>query len=180
MLVNVCLDDIFWTVEHFVTKFGIVMQCHKPKLSYRLFFFFYSLQGQGHSKGSCDQNMTFYYIFRTADSLAIKLGLMTYHHKPECLVKEVGTLHSRSRSQQSVKISMFVQMVSSKPQNILLPNLVWWCIIVRLSVMQKDWFAIFKVKVSARAHMIKIWQFLLSFWTADSFAARLALIAHYH
>ena len=34
--------------------------------------------------------------------------------------------------------------------------------------MQKGWFAIFKVKVTARAHMIRIWQFLLCFlncWT---------------
>ena len=56
---------------------------------------------------------------------------------------------------------MFVQKISSKPPNILLPNLVLWCSILSWSVMQKDWFAIFKVKVTARAYMIIIWQFLL-------------------
>ena len=52
-------------------------------------------------------------------------------------------------------------MISFKPLNILFPNVVLWCIIMSQSVMQKDWFAIFKVTVTARAHMIKIWQFLL-------------------
>ena len=31
MLVNVCLDDIFRTTEHFVAKPGMVMQHHKPE-----------------------------------------------------------------------------------------------------------------------------------------------------
>ena len=30
MSVNVCPDDIFWTVEHFLTKLGMFMQHHKP------------------------------------------------------------------------------------------------------------------------------------------------------
>ena len=51
-------------------------------------------------------------------------------------------------------------MISSKPPNILFPNLVLWCIIMNRSVRQKDCFAIFKVKFTARAQMIKIWQFL--------------------
>ena len=29
--VNVCLDDIFWTAEHFVTKLGMVMQHDEPE-----------------------------------------------------------------------------------------------------------------------------------------------------
>ena len=37
------------------------------------------------------------------------------------------------------------------------------------SVMQKDCFAIFKVKATARAHMIKIWQFLLYLLNCWSF-----------
>ena len=62
---------------------------------------------------------------------------------------------------QRVKRSMFIHIISSKLPNILLPNLAFWCIIMNLSVMQKDWFAIFKVKIKARAsYMIKIWQFL--------------------
>ena len=47
----------------------------------------------------------------------------------------------------------------SKSQNILLPNLVWWCSIVCQSVLRTNWFclAIFKVKATGRAHMTKIW-----------------------
>ena len=80
----------------------------------------------------------------------------------------MGLLCLRSWSQWKFKMSvdvwmmvMFVQMISSKPPNILFSNLVLCCIIMRQSVMQTDWFAFFKVKVTARAHMIKIWQFLL-------------------
>ena len=31
MSVNICLNHIFWATEHFVTKFGIVMQHHEPE-----------------------------------------------------------------------------------------------------------------------------------------------------
>ena len=64
---------------------------------------------------------SFYYIFWTADSLATKLGLMIYYHKPECFVKKNGLLRPKSRSQQRMKMSMFVQMISSKRPIILLP-----------------------------------------------------------
>ena len=41
--------------------------------------------------------------------------------------------------------------------NLLLPNLVWWCISMSQIVFSKDWFAVFKVKVTVKAHIIKIW-----------------------
>ena len=50
---------------------------------------------------------------------------------------------------------MFVQMISSESLNLLLPNLVWWCIIMSQIVFQKDWFAVFKVTV--KSNIIKIW-----------------------
>ena len=96
------------------------------------------------------------YIFWTADSLATKFGLMKGYHRPVRLVEKLD-------SQQKVKLSMFTQMISSKSPNILLPNLVLQCIILSWGVRHTDWFAIFKVKVTARAHMIKIWLFLLHF-----------------
>ena len=46
---------------------------------------------------------------------------------------------------------MIVQIVSSEPQNILSPNLVCLCSIISQSVMQKNWFSILNVKVTARA-----------------------------
>ena len=45
---------------------------------------------------------------------------------------------------------VFVQMISSELLNRMLPNLIWWCIIMDQIVMQKDWFATFKVKVTRR------------------------------
>ena len=45
----------------------------------------------------------------------------------------------------------------AEPQNILLPNLVWLCIIIiSQNVMQKNWFTVFNVKVTVRAYIIKI------------------------
>ena len=82
---------------------------------------------------------------------------------------KTGLLHSGSRSQWKVKIFMFFQMISSKPPNILFPNLVLWCIIMSWSVTQKDWLAIFKVRVTARALMTKVWQFLLYLLNCWSF-----------
>ena len=79
---------------------------------------------------------------------------------------------------------MSVWMVPFELQNILLPNLVWWWSIISRSVMQKNLFAIFKVKVTVRAHRIKIWLFLLvdllNCWTADSLATKSGLMVHHH
>ena len=46
-------------------------------------------------------------------------------------------------------------------QDILSPNLVWLCSIIRQSVVQKNLFTVFNVKVTVRAYIIKIWLFLL-------------------
>ena len=46
--------------------------------------------------------------------------------------------------------------LSSEPQNDLSPNLVWLCSIMSHSIMQKNWFTVFNVKVTVRAYIIKI------------------------
>ena len=48
-------------------------------------------------------------------------------------------------------------MIPTESLNLLVPTLVWWCIIKSQIVFQKDWFAVFKVKVTVKAHIIKIW-----------------------
>ncbi|WP_419635475.1 hypothetical protein, partial [Thiolapillus sp.] len=63
-----------------------------------------------------------------------------------------------------VKVTLKVQNVNEclsglyllKPQNFLLPNLIWLCSIISQSAMQKNWFTVFNVKVTARAYIIKI------------------------
>ena len=83
------------------------------RIMQKLFYCCCYLQGQGHREGSYDQNLTFCYINWTVDSLATKLGLMIHRQKPEYPVKQMGLLRSGSRSQQRVKMLMFVQIISS-------------------------------------------------------------------
>ena len=123
----------------------------------------------------------FVYIFWSVDSLATRLGLMIHRPRPEYSVTKKKRLqHSGSRLHWKDIMLMFVQMISSKPPNILFPNLVLSCIIMSRSVMQKDWFAIFRVKVAARAHMIKIWQFLLYLLNCWPFCYQTWFASIYH
>ena len=48
-------------------------------------------------------------------------------------------------------------MVSSESLNFLQPNLVWWCIIMSQIVFQTDWYAVFKIKITVKDHIIKLW-----------------------
>ena len=50
-------------------------------------------------------------------------------------------------------------MIFSESLNLVLPSLVWWCICMNQIVFQKDWFAVFKVKVTVTDNTIKIWLF---------------------
>ena len=84
------------------------------------------------------------------------------------LWKKLDYCIQRSRSLWRVKMSMCVQIIFSKSPDIWFPDLVLLCMVMSRSVTQKDWLAVFKVKVSARADMIKIWQFLLyllNYWS---------------
>ena len=105
---------------------------------------------------------------------------MIQHHKPECPVKKIGLLHSRSRSQWRVKMLMFVQLISSKPPNILLPD--WYCVAslwVRVSCKKIDLLFSW-----SRSLQELVWSkydhFYCIFWTADPFATTLGLIVLYH
>ena len=48
-------------------------------------------------------------------------------------------------------------MVSSESLNFLQPNLVWWCIIMSQIVFQTDWYAVFKIKITVKDHIINLW-----------------------
>ena len=78
------------------------------------------------------------------------------------MLQKIGLLCPRSRSQQNFKMSMNVQTIASEPLNLLLPNLVKWCIIMSWSVLWKDWFAVFKVKVTVKALYGQIITFCVS------------------
>ena len=108
---------------------------------------------------------SFYYIFWTVDSLATKLGLVLHDHKPKCFVKKErkkdhciqGQGHSEGSKCQCLSRWYLLHCPTFCYQT------WYWDASPRAGMRAKDWFAIFKVKVAATAHMIKIWLFLLYF-----------------
>ena len=105
----------------------------------------------------------FYCIFWTADPFATKLGLIVHYHKPECFMEKFDCCVQGQDHSKILKCQwMFVQIIISESPNLLLPNLVWWCVIVNKIVFQKDWFAVFKVKVIVKDHIIRIWLYIMS------------------
>ena len=118
------------------------------------------------------------YIFLTADPFAVKLGLMAHHHKLDCFVKKEkkNGLFCYGQGQGHRKGSefqwMFIWMISPKLLNLVQPNLLWWCIVMGQSVRQDDLFAVFKVKVTLRAHIITNGGFYHIYGTPDLFATK--------
>ena len=141
------------------------------------------LQGQGHSEGWYDQNMTLSTIvFELLIPWQPDLVWWYIIMSQSVMWKKNGLLHSRSRSQWRFKMLMFVQMISSssKPRNILFPNLVLWCII-----MCQLWCKKIDVLFSrSRSLQVLIWpkydNFYCIFWTADPFCTKRGLIIYYH
>ena len=96
-------------------------------------------------------------LLYTADPFATKLGLPVHRHKQEYVVRKLDCCaQGQGHSEGSKCKLVFVWPISSEPLNFLWPNLVCWCIIISWSVVWKDLCANFKVKVTARAHMIQI------------------------
>ena len=76
--------------------------------------------------------------------------MVGYYHKVMRHAEKGGSLSSVLRA-DIIKMSVFVQLISSRRRNIIkLPNLVLWCMIVSQSVMQKDWFAVFQVEITVK------------------------------
>ena len=103
-------------------------------------------------------------MFWTAEFLATNLvwQCMLISWKASC--EKVAFLYSRSRSQWR-----FWTSVNVCPDNISdRLNLVWWCIIISQSIIQKYHFAMFKVKatiVSTRSsEILKLLQSKLVWW----------------
>ena len=94
----------------------------------------------------------FYCIFWIDDFFfSTKLGLIKHYHKPECYMEKLDCcVQGQGHNNTSKYQWMFIQMMFSESLNLLLPNLVWWCIILSQIVFQKDWFAVFKVKVTVK------------------------------
>ena len=116
---------------------------------------------------TCSTSTTFFW---TADSLAIKLGLMVHHHKPECLVGK------KKKIVFKVKVTAKVQNVNEWMSRWYLQSFQHFGIELGMMMNHnepgchvKDWLAVFKVKVTGRVGKIKIWQFLLYLLNCWSF-----------
>ena len=96
------------------------------------------LQGQGHSKDSCDQNMA---LSTISSKLFIswQLNLVWWYiiTSQSVLWRKKRVTAFKVKVTVKGKMSVFVQMISSKLPNILLPNLVLWFITVSRSACEK-------------------------------------------
>ena len=99
---------------------------------------------------------SFYYIFWTADPLAIKLGLI-YIIKSKSVLRRNWIAVKVKDTAKSKCQWMFVQTISYQSLNCLQLNLVWWCVIMDHIVFPKELFAVFKVKITVKDHIIQIW-----------------------
>ena len=103
----------------------------------------------------------FYCIFLTAKPFATKLALTVHYHKPEFFMEKLDCcVQGQGHSKISKCRLVFIQ-ISSELLNllVLLPHLVWWCIIMSQIVFHKDWFGVCKVKVTVKDNIIKLWPF---------------------
>ena len=117
----------------------------------------------------------FYCIFWTADSFAIKFGLIAHYHEPECFYEKLDCYVQGEGHSKILKCQwMFVQMIFSESL-----NLVWLCIIMSQIVCPRNWFAVFKVKVTVKDNIIKIWLFNMLSELLNPFATKLGLMVYY-
>ena len=72
-------------------------------------------------------------------------------------------------------------MIASEPQNIFLPNFVWWCSIISQSVLwKKDSLLSSRSRSRWGLMWLKYDSFYYIFWTIDSLATKLGLMIHHH
>ena len=97
-----------------------------------------------------------YCIFWTADPFVTKLGLIVHYHKPECWWRNWIVVFKVKVIANFQNVRCLSRWYFLNRWTFLLPNMVWWCIIMSQIVFQKDWFAVFKVKVTVTDNIIKI------------------------
>ena len=160
--VNVYRDGIFWTTEHFVTKLGTVMQYYEPECCAEKLV--HCLQCQGHSEGLNTSKILLCPLYLlNCRSVCYQTWFGSIASKAGVSCGKIGLLCSRTRLQRRFKMSVSVRMISSELQNVLSPNLVWWCSIMSQSVMLNKIVCYFQGQGHSRIHLIKIWLFLLYF-----------------
>ena len=182
MSVNVCPDDIFWITEHFVTKFGMVMQHHEPECRAELVVVVVAI----------------FKVKVTARVHMIKIWLsLLYFSKllilwqpnlvwwyiiiSHCVLWEKIWISSfKITAAMKGQMSLFVGMISSKPPSIFFQT--WYCdasLWVGVSCKKID-LLFSRSKSLQELIWPKYDNFYCTFWTADPFATKLGLIVHYY
>ena len=108
------------------------------------------------------------------------LSFIVQHHKPECTLEKLDycITAGQGRSKGSKCQLMFVQMIPSEPQIILLPNLVYLCSIMSQSVLWKNWLIVFIVKGTAWAYIYN--QNMTVSTISYKLATKIGLLAQHH
>ena len=106
-----------------------------------------------------------------------------HHHEPECCAKRlVHYFQGQGHSKSSYDQNMTVFSISFELLILLLPNLLWWHIIISLIVLWKDWIALLwsksrsevKFRIPVNVHLDDI----LS--TAEPFVTKFGIVMHHH
>ena len=92
-----------------------------------------------------------------------------HRYESECYSKRlICYFQSLGLCKSSYDQNMTISSVSFDLLILLLPNLVWWYIIISQSVLCRNWNVLFKVKITAKSQNVNeclsIWYFL-NCWT---------------
>ena len=164
------------TQNMFFTKLDMVMQHHEPECHAEKNCL---LSSRSRSQRGLiwSKYEPFYYIFWTVDSLATKLCPMIHYHKPECPVKKIGLLHSRSRSQWRSKCQCLSKWYLLNRQTFCYQNMVtssWARVLCRkigllFSRSRLQW----RLKTLLNLHVLYI------FCTTDLLGTKLGVLSYY-
>ena len=121
-----------------------------------------------------------YHSSWTVDLFTTKFKWMVHPHKVDCLVKRLDC-SVVVKVKVTEKVQNFSECLSGQYLLFLwtLYNQTWYGDATSC-VMQEDWFAVFKFRVTVRAGLIKYDCFYHICWTADLFATKFNWKVHHH
>ena len=118
-------------------------------------------------------------IFWTTKHFVTKLGMVMLQNEPECHAKQ--KLFAVFKVKVTPKVKNVSEFCFGEPQNILSPNLVWWCCRMSQSVTQNKNCLLSSRSWSQRGLILsKHYSDYYIFWTADSLATRRGLMISHH
>ena len=109
-------------------------------------------------------NWIWLFLLSLVNSWSVYNQTLFYSTASEARVScgKIGLLRSRSKSQQSFKMLVNVCLDDIVwPTKLFVTKLGMPCSIMSQSVMQKNWYSVFKVKVTGRTYIFNIGLFLL-------------------